>query len=171
MTDPEELVRVARVARTHGLQGEVSLELLGGDGDRLRPGTTVVVRGRRHQVEGARTAGGRMLCRLTDVSDQRRAAQLLGAYLEVPVREARPLPPGEYFHFQLVGLRVVDESGADWGELVEVESYPANDVYTVRREGAEVPVPAVREAVLEVDLSRGRITVAGRFLKGWADAG
>ncbi len=171
MTKPPDRVRVARVLKAHGLRGEVALELLGGGLDRLPEGTEVFLDGSPRVVEEPRPAGAHLLCRLSGVEDRTSALRLVGGYLEVPFDSARPLPRGEYFHFQLVGLRVVDERGVDRGIVADVQPYPANDVLVVSGSGRETLVPAVRAAVLNVDLEGGRLTVAGSFLEPWDDAG
>lgn len=169
MTSAGPLIRVARVVKPHGLDGELWLEMLGGPAERLTPGLPVLVAGRRMEVQEASPGGRGVLCRLSEVASAAAAAGLRGAYLEVEPALLRPLPEGEYFDFQLVGLRVVDERGTECGELVEVEAYPAHDVYLLRLESGEVRVPAVAE-VVSIDLDRGIIQVPSNYLGGWVDA-
>jgi 16S rRNA processing protein RimM len=171
LSKPPERVRVARVLKAHGLRGEVALELLGGGVDRLPEGTEVFVEGTPREIREPRAAGDHLLCRLGGVEDRSEALRLVGGYLEVPIESVRALPEGEYFHFQLVGLRVVDERGIERGVVADVQPYPANDVLVVSGSGGESLVPAVRSAVLEVDLEGGRLTVSAAFLEPWDDAG
>jgi 16S rRNA processing protein RimM len=165
-----EWVRVARIVKPHGIRGELCLEMLGGGPERLGPGSQVRCGKGILEVEEVRLADKGVLCRLSGIVDRNGAAAVQGEYLEVGSQALRTLPEGEYFHFQLVGLRIVDESGAQRGELTEVETYPANDVYVVSRSGAELRVPAVREAVIGIDLSAGTMTVRASYLEGWVDA-
>ncbi|HUY96131.1 MAG TPA: ribosome maturation factor RimM [Verrucomicrobiae bacterium] len=160
MTEPSRL-RAAYVRRAHGLDGTLALELLGGDAQRLRPGLRVHTAVGAMVVGWARAAGSEVLCKLDGIDDRSSASRLAGAYLEVDRSEARSLAPGEYFHFQLVGLAVVDESGRPVGELVDVEMLPQHDIYVVRQPGgATTLVPAVRDAVRAIDLGRGTMVVA-----------
>ncbi len=170
MTERPDWVRVARVLRPHGLGGELTVELLGGERGRLLPGMDM--RGPQGEVrlESVRGDGKQLICRFSGIADRDAAANLSGGYLEVEASELRPLPPGEFFHFQLIGLEVEDPEGRRRGELVDVEPYPAHDVYVVRTPAAELRVPAVREAVLGIDLERRRITVAEPYLEAWVDA-
>ena len=170
MSELPEWVRVARVLRPHGLAGELTVELLGGERGRLLPGTTLRGPAGELVVESVRGDGSQLLCRFAGVSDRETAATLSGGYLEVAAAELRSLRPGEFFHFQLVGLEVEDQSGRSRGQLVDVEAYPAHDVYVVRTASAELRVPAVKEAVLGIDLDRHRITVAEPYLEAWVDA-
>jgi 16S rRNA processing protein RimM len=45
------------------------------------------------------------------------------------------------------------------GKVVEIIHTPANDVYVVRRPGAEVLIPALKEVVTTVDVAGGRMVV------------
>ncbi|HVC39594.1 MAG TPA: ribosome maturation factor RimM [Candidatus Dormibacteraeota bacterium] len=170
MSEPPEWIRVARVLGPHGLSGELTVELLGGEPGRLRSG--MELRGPRGalRLESVRGRGAHLICRFAGVTDRSGAADLSGGYLELEASQLRPLPAGEFFHFQLVGLEVEDPGGRSRGELVDVEAYPAHDVYVVRSGGAELRVPAVRAAVLGIDLARGRITVAEPYLEAGTDA-
>jgi 16S rRNA processing protein RimM len=71
-----------------------------------------------------------------------------------------PLPEGEYYHHQLVGLQVLTESGQSLGILSEVLETGANDVYVVTAEdGKEILLPAIREVILGVDLAEKTMRV------------
>ncbi|MGA8207067.1 MAG: ribosome maturation factor RimM [Candidatus Dormiibacterota bacterium] len=170
MTTAPEWVRVARVLRPHGVSGEVAIELLGGDRERLRPGMALHGPSGDVTLEAVRGEGSRLICRLRGVEGRDQAAAISGGYLEVARSASRPLADGEFFHFQLVGLEVQDPEGRRRGELVDVEAYPAHDVYVVRTPASELRVPAVREAVLSIDLDQHKITVAEPYLEEWVDA-
>ena len=84
--------------------------------------------------------------------------------VQIPLEEAVPLEEGEYYHFQLTGLRVETEDGQWLGQLAEVLSTGANDVYVVRGPRGELLLPAVDEVVLELDLASKRMVV--RLMRG-----
>lgn len=47
-----------------------------------------------------------------------------------------------------------------FGKLVDIQRYPANDVYVVRKpNSAEVMVPAVRDYVERIDIEERRVYV------------
>ena len=58
----------------------------------------------------------------------------------------------EYYWHELIGLRVIDETGADLGELKSILSTGANDVYVIEKEKAELLLPATEEFILKIDL-------------------
>jgi 16S rRNA processing protein RimM len=82
---------------------------------------------------------------------------LVGRYLEAP---ARPLAEGTYYWGDLIGLRVEEPGGAVVGELAEIFRAGGNEVYRVVGPAGERLVPALRSAVLEIDLGAGRMVIA-----------
>jgi 16S rRNA processing protein RimM len=103
-------------------------------------------------------AGGRVpVVALEGVEDRSTAEALIGRYLEV---EAGELPEGSYYWHQLTGLRVIDEAGAELGELIEVFRAGENEVYRVMTDGGvELLLPAVRDVIRQIDLDAGTMTV------------
>ncbi|MGH7640257.1 MAG: ribosome maturation factor RimM [Candidatus Dormibacteria bacterium] len=170
MSKAPEWVRVARVVRTHGLKGELTVELLGGAPGRLAPGMTLRGPEGELTLDSVRGQGTEVLLKVKGISGRDQASALTGSYLEVPAEAVRQLGPDEFFHFQLLGLEVADGSGARRGELVDIEAYPAHDVYVLLVDGGRCRVPAVRDAILEVDLARRRMVVATTYLEGVIDA-
>jgi 16S rRNA processing protein RimM len=90
--------------------------------------------------------------------DSRDAAEaMLGRYLEV---EAEPLPEGQLYWHQIVGLRVIDEEGTLLGTVVEVFRAGENEVYRAEAPGQpDLLLPALRDVVREIDLEAGTMTV------------
>jgi ribosomal 30S subunit maturation factor RimM len=64
-----------------------------------------------------------------------------------------------------VGLEVATAGGHELGRLVQVLERPANDVWVAERDGVEQLIPAIQDAVLEVDLGSGRVVVADWLLE------
>ena len=75
--------------------------------------------------------------------------------------EALPeLPEGEYYHHQLLGLKVINEAGLEVGSLTEIIETGANDVYVATSaEGKETLFPAIESVILWVDLGRNEMQV------------
>jgi 16S rRNA processing protein RimM len=155
-------LRAAQVLRAHGVRGEVRAEPIGGDPSRFTPGTKL------ETEDGARTLtvrtarpgpGNAVLLGFDEVTSATDAALLRGVYLCVDVDAARPLPDGEWFVWQLVGLRVLDTSGADVGVVDDVEAGVGNDVLVIRDDTTVHRLPMARDYVTSVDVAAGTLTV------------
>jgi 16S rRNA processing protein RimM len=158
--EPEPDLRIGRVLKAHGVKGAVRVELLTDFPDRFAPGREVLVAGRRLRVARSEELDGSMLVAFEGIDDRTAAEPLAGAYLTVPLREARPLPADRYYHFQLVGLTVFDSRGArELGKVAEVLTYAANDVLRVTDGDREILIPMIRSVVRSIAPAEGRITV------------
>lgn len=160
---PPQSLRAALVGRVHGVLGEVRVEPLGGDGARFRRGMRLSVEetGRPLTLRSSRAGtDGSLLLGFHGIDTPEQAAALRGRYLCVDVSAARALGADEWFVWQLVGLRCVDEDGAALGTIADVEPSPAADLLVVDDAGTVRRYPMVREFVRGVDLDAGIVTIA-----------
>ena len=152
-------VRAGRVVGVHGIRGELKVLPLGQDPAFLTRVHTFYLDGQPLTVAGCRLHKDLALMRLAEVGDRDAALALRNRELYVRRADA-PLPPGEFFDDELLGLEVYNgETGQCLGELVKVEAYPASKIYTVRGVREDL-IPAVKDAfILSVDLEANRMEV------------
>ncbi len=116
------------------------------------------------EIESVRAHKGQALVKLVGVDDANSAATLRGYWMMIPLEQARKLPRGAYYLYQIEGLEVYTTGGDLVGKIAEVLSMAANDVYVVRGEGVTDPtgellVPAVKGIVKKIDVAGGRIVI------------
>jgi 16S rRNA processing protein RimM len=150
-----------RVAGVFGLRGELKVAPSRIGEDALVAGIDVRAlladgTSRALHVRALRRHQGRPLLAFEGVDDANAAQLLVGAALFVD-RDVVALGQGEYFDDDLVGCSLVDVGGAELGEVVAVEHYPAQDVLLIGR--ARAMVPLVRAFVRGIDVGARRITV------------
>jgi 16S rRNA processing protein RimM len=156
---------IGRVARAHGVAGEVAVEVRTDSPEiRFAEGARVETdppeRGPL-TVRRARWHSGRLLVCFEGLAD-RNAAEALRGTLLVADSSTSPAAddPDEFWDHQLVGLAAVTRAGAALGEVAEVAHPPGADVLVIRApDGGEILVPFVRAIVPEVDLAGRRLVV------------
>lgn len=158
------MIRVGQVVAAFGIQGAVKVVPLTDFEDRFEPGAELHLDGREERVEWSRRSPSGVVLKLAGLDSRTLAELHRGHYLEVPEESLRKLPPGAWYHHDLVGLRVVSAGGTDLGTLTSVMSRPANDVWVAEREGIEHLIPATRDALVEVDVAGGRVVIADWLL-------
>ena len=92
--------------------------------------------GRRTECEvaEARVSPSGLEARVEGVTTREGAEALVGLIIEVP-RSALPAPaPGEHYRIDLIGFRVVNLEGVEFGVIERFEDMPANAVMVVRGE-------------------------------------
>ncbi|HUZ84325.1 MAG TPA: ribosome maturation factor RimM [Gaiellales bacterium] len=158
---PDRIV-LGRIGRAHGLDGSVYLDGHGG-AVTLVAGMSVRVGERPAVLVSRRGMTSRPLLRIDLAGNRDQAEALRGLELWIPAAELPEPEPGEYFHVDLIGCRVV-AGDRTLGEVRDVLGYPANDVLVVAAEGGDLLLPFVDTVVLEVDVPGRRITVDGGVL-------
>jgi 16S rRNA processing protein RimM len=149
---------VGRIAKSHGVGGEVSVRPLSEVASRFEPGSVLRLEDDRTlTVERSRPHRDHVLVKFEEVGDRNEADALRGSVLLVDADQAPPIEEADRFWIhQVVGLEVVTEGGRSLGRIREVEGNPANDLWVT--EGGAL-IPAVREVVVAVDLAAGRVTI------------
>lgn len=162
--DQTRLVDLGRVVGVHGLKGMVRVGFPGRWAD-LNPETfmslgAILVGGQHFQVLKAALGRGHVLVRLAGIDSRAEAEPLVGREVQGEAGRFPPLPEGEYYWFQLLGLPVVHAGdGTVLGVLAEIWPTGAHDVYVVRQGKREVLLPAVEEVIREIDLQEGVVKV------------
>jgi 16S rRNA processing protein RimM len=129
------------------------------DPDRFVPGGDVYVGGIRFQIEQVRSSADAAVLKLASVDTEDDAEALRGAVVEVDASALPEPPTGTYYHYQIIGARVVTTEGEDLGTVAEILETGSNDVYVVRSNGHEVLVPALANVIVRVDVDHGVIEV------------
>ena len=165
-TPEPHYLAVGQVLRPHGIRGELRVKVITDYPERLGqhacfylgyPDSPEAVR--RYPVEKWRLHKEVLLLKLTGCDDRNVAEELRGMLVQIPIEEAVPLEEGEFYQFQLIGIRVETEDGEWLGQVVEVLETNANDVYVVRGPRGEVLLPAVEDVVLELNLQSRQMVV------------
>lgn len=164
--NPAYLV-LGEVLRPHGIRGELRIRLLTDYPERIASLKTLYLADKPepetvvpYEVQGMRMNGDYGLLRLKTIATREDADRLRGLYLLVDLPNAVPLDEGEFYLYQLIGLRVETVEGESIGTLVEVLETGANDVYIINspRYG-EVLIPVTPETIVKTDVEAGHLIV------------
>ena len=160
---PDGIVALGEIVTTHGIGGWLKLNPYNSESPLLlslrdailvKDNTRTAV-----QIESARPHRRQILLKLCGIDDIESALQWVGSTLSVPEEALATPAPGQYYHYQVIGLEVFHTNGARIGTLKEIWSTPANELYVVAGIDKEHLIPAVKEIIAEVDLAAGRMIV------------
>jgi 16S rRNA processing protein RimM len=70
-----------------------------------------------------------------------------------------PLPEGQYYYHQIIGLQVRTSQGEYIGDIIDILTGKSHDNYIVQSPGGEVLIPAIEDVVQSIDLAKGIITI------------
>lgn len=162
---------VGKVLKPHGLGGALIVHVESDAPQRFEPGSELVVGDAPGEeqsevvVERAFPYKGRFLVRFIGIDGRKSAEELAGKFLMAPSDTSPELPEGNYWAFQLVGLRFLDEQRGEVGVVEDVIEGSHQDLIVVRLpDGSEAMIPMVEEFIKKVDLENQ--VMMGKLIEG-----
>ena len=150
----KQYLECGKIVNTHGVKGEVKVQPWCDTPEELLELSALYLdRGnRRLAIEHCRVQGNMNLVKFEGIDDMDTAAALRGKVVYLDRGEVE-MPEGVYFIQDLFGLSVVDaDTGVRYGELSDVSSTGANDVYHITfADGSIKLIPAIPQVVISVD--------------------
>ena len=155
-------VCVAQIGAPHGVRGEVRLWTFTADPmavTRYAPLQTEDGK-QAFEIEAVRPAKGHLVARLRGIDTREAAERLTNIKLFVPRERLPEIEADEFYHADLVGLRVEDTNGSEIGAVIAVHNFGAGDILEIQPpEGGAMLLPFTEAAVPEVDIKGGRLVI------------
>lgn len=153
----EDLLQVGIITTTHGVNGEVKVFPTTDDPARFKKLKQVILDTGREKISltvtQVRFFKNLVILKFKDYDNINDVEKWKSKGLYVTRENAVKCEEGEYFIADLVGMSVVSDEGEALGELSEVLSTGANDVYVVTKAGErDLLLPAIRECILSIDM-------------------
>ena len=166
-------VQLGIIGAPHGVKGEVRVKSFTADPMAIGDyGPLSLDDGRALSIVSLRQQGDMLVVRFDGVTTREQAAALTNRVLHV---DRAVLPEvgdeDEFYHADLVGLAVVDETREEIGKVVGLQDFGAGDILEIRLgSGRSALIPFTQAAVPVIDLSGGRVVV-DRIAAGLVDSG
>jgi 16S rRNA processing protein RimM len=156
----DDLLLVGRVARPHGIRGQV---VVNPETDfmeeRFTAGQVLLVgpveRTREYQIREVRFHQGRPIVSFAGVDTMDDAQALAGADLWLSEAALAPLPEGTFYRHELLGCEVRDAAGALVGRVTGIEGTLERSYLVV---DGDVMIPLV-EHICAIDMPARRVRV------------
>ena len=150
------LITIGKAVKPFGVKGEMKIEPMTDFPERFKELGRVYLVSLTGQelvcyVKSVRYAGVTPLLVFDGYDTPEKAKALNGWFLKVPEAEAVPLPEGQYYWYELIGMEVFSEGGEKLGAIVDVFETGSNDVYVMKHGKQEVYIPATKEVIRQID--------------------
>ncbi|MBQ7895791.1 MAG: 16S rRNA processing protein RimM [Oscillospiraceae bacterium] len=155
--EKKEFIEAGRIVNTHGIAGEVKIEVWLDSPEFMKKFKRIYVQQKEMKVLSGRVHKGFLIAKLEGVEDVNTAMTFKGKDVYINRTDAK-LPKGAFFLQDIIGAKVVDDSGNEVGILKDIMETPASNIYVVKGE-TEHLIPAVPEFILKTDIEEGIITV------------
>ena len=165
----EDLLQVGIITSTHGIKGEVKVYPTTDDINRFKKLKHVVLDTKKEkielEIEQVKFFKQYAILKFKGIDDINDIEKYKNMSLYVTRENAVKLKKDEYFIADLIGLKVINEDETYFGELKDVISTGANDVYVIEtNENGEVLIPAIKDCILSVDMEERLMKI--HLLKG-----
>ena len=162
-SEPEFLV-AGKLRKSHGLNGEMSIELLTDHPELLKQGFPVFI-GRGYEkyiISSFRMADKLGLIKLEGFNDPESLRAFSNAYLYFETKGMPALEEEEYYHHELIGLEVRSEDGVVMGTLTEIIVTGANDVYVITPNNGskDLLIPAIKSVIKKIDIESRQMVIS-----------
>jgi 16S rRNA processing protein RimM len=152
---------IGRLRSAHGVHGEITLEVWTEFPERIKPGISLYL-GEDHlkvTVASVRSKDRLLLLSLKGY-DQRESVNTLRNLIVYTKHSGFPkLPAGQYYHHELIGLKVVNQGGEDIGFITEILETGSNNVLIIDKQGKELLLPFIENVVISIEPSSGLMRV------------
>lgn len=98
-------------------------------------------------------SGQMFFVELETISDVETARGLIGRKVYLPRAILEPLPDGEYYCHDVIGVDVYTEEGEHIGKIESIFPTGSNDVYVCKGK-REILIPAIAEVIREINVSK-----------------
>lgn len=164
----EGLLPIGRVARAHGLRGELRVELFHAESDALEQVAELWLSSdlenpagaHKYAIEWARPVPKAFLVKLAGVSERNGADALRGRGVWVERALLPASNPGEYYLVDLIGASVVGPDGPI-GTVTRVATHPSVDALVIATpDGRTLEQPLVDDWVRRVSVEEKLVELA-----------
>lgn len=161
MTQNNNLLTIGQITNTHGLKGDITIYPYIDDPDKFK-NQSFYIEGLEGKFEfsGLQIHKNLLLAKIKGYNTIEEVIPLKGKNLYIDKTVFQNLEKDEFFIVDLVGLRVYLENGEPTGEIKEVLSYAANDIYVIQKGEKEYMIPAVKEFIKEINVKDGFVVIA-----------
>ena len=152
-------IPVGKLARTHGLKGELKFYPYDPEGFEFEDRQAIRLDGSEKllKVQSIRGANLPFIIKLEGIDAIESAKPLTGQEILAKREDFQALPEGEYYRFEIKGLEVFDDEGRPYGVIEDIIPTGSNDVYVVRNRDREWMLPMIDSVVKSIDLKTGKL--------------
>jgi len=158
------LITIGKARKTFGVKGEIKIEPMTDHPERFKDLRRVYLTSPHGEekacvVMSVRYMNGDPVLLLKGYDTPEKARLLNGWLVQIPREEAVPLPEGQYYWFELIGMEVESDAGEKLGTITDIFETGSNDVYVMKAGKKEIYLPATREVVRLIDRTTKKMVI------------
>ena len=159
-------LKVGKIVKTHSLKGEVKvISSTDFEEERFKKGSKLLItRGnqliREVVVQSYRNHKNFLLVKLEGIDSVEEAEKLKNLQIKIDSDEVGGLEENEFYFHQIIGCEVFDENDKNLGEIIDILTPGANDVWVIKGEnGKEILIPYIEDVVKKIDITNKKVNI------------
>lgn len=159
-------LKVGKIINTHSLKGEVKVKSSTDfEDERFEVGSKLLItRGnqvvREVVVEGYRHHKNNLLVKFEGIDSIEEAEKLKNLQIKIDSADVADLAENEFYFHEIIGCEVFDENNKCLGEVVEILTPGANDVWVIKTaDSKEILIPYIEDVVKKIDVENKKIDI------------
>jgi len=156
--DPD-FITIGEIIAPWGAKGQLKVKVITDFPKRFSPSSMVYINHQPMTIKSTIWQKDKVIVKLSHINSVEGAARLMGQPIEIHYSQLKPLPEGEHYHFQIIGLEVWTTQGKRLGNITKILTTVSNDIYMVNGSDGEILIPAIDDVVKSVDLDKGCMVI------------
>lgn len=159
-------LKVGKIVNTHSLKGEVKvISSTDFEEERFKKGSKLLItRGnqliREVVVQSYRNHKNFLLVKFEGIDSVEEAEKLKNLQIKIDSDEVEELEENEFYFHQIIGCEVFDENDKNLGEIIDILTPGANDVWVIKGEnGKEILIPYIEDVVKKIDITNKKVNI------------
>ena len=159
-------LKVGKIVNTHTLKGEVKvISSTDFEEERFKKGSKLLItRGnqliREVVVQSYRNHKNFLLVKFEGIDSVEEAEKLKNLQIKIDSDEVGELEENEFYFHQIIGCEVFDENDKNLGEIIDILTPGANDVWVIKGEnGREILIPYIEDVVKKIDITSKKVNI------------
>ncbi|MCI8285521.1 MAG: 16S rRNA processing protein RimM [Firmicutes bacterium] len=151
-------IKVGKIVSAVGIKGEVKVYPYTDYPERFEELDEVYAGddGKVLYIDKVRYHKNMAIIKFEDIDDRNTAEFWKDTFLCIDKKDLRALDEDEYFIFDLIGLKAVDDCDNYIGKVTDVIQNTAQDIYEITADnGNTILIPAVYEFITDIDINSG----------------
>lgn len=169
MMEEKKKVELGFCHKVHGIKGAFTFTLYNTEDSVLKKGLNLFLTPKNNNSSLSKEGevfkvdkvsfGNKVICYLSGVADRNRAEEIIPFTIEVERDSFPEASEDEVYLTDLIGFKVINESGDDVGQVTGITTNGVQDILEVKGKAQKLDILFIDQFVLNIDLVKRNITI------------
>ena len=156
----DKKIIIGKFGATHGVRGDIKVYPLTDFSERFADIKSGYVDDKQIEILHTRYQKNFVVMKIKGVDSREEAMRYTNKLLKIDRADVAPLGEGEYYSFDIIGLRVINHDDIELGTITDILKTGSNDVYITKADdGRQILIPALKKVVTQINLEDGYMKV------------